>query len=249
MNIRTLASAVLVLIVIAGGLIYFESGRIKAESISHSYRYSVILDPLGSIHNATIMVPVGVVNGYSPVADAIEHGAMSGVPDGWHLMLLTSNDSIYLKMTSPEMKGRNNPVPVPIQVKEGVEIPIDDGIIYPMKLETTLDSESEIDTRSPFGKEPLLEPKYNLTGIHCGFPHPEDMQVSCSRYTIPLYCSYTAEDNATLSIEVLMEGENTWWLGGWTGNSYSDRVNINFKGPQDGWNTAEGSFIYGLGRY
>lgn len=225
MNARTVIGIALIIILVAAGLVYYEATRIREESTSHTYTYEVTIDPDESLENVTIMVPVASVDGSSPVADAIEAGNLTGVPDPWDLVLLTTDDAIYLRVFAPEMNSTR------------------------LQLTVTVDAKNEINTRSPSGAEPLLEPKANLTRQSCDFPHPEDMPVVCYRFDTPVYARYTGAGDALLTIGVETEGRNTWWLGGWTGNSYSDRISLTVAGEQDGWIPAAGSLVTGLGNF
>ena len=248
MDRRTIISLILVTIVISAGLLFYESDRIRQESMTHSYRYAVTIESTGAVSNCSLIVPVGSVDGSSAIADAIEYGQMTGLPADWSLMLLTTDDAVFLKISTPGIRGATPATPMPIgEEQEPVGMDLDRHT--PVVLAVVVDSESAIDTADPAGSEPLLEPRRNQTPIDCSFPYPDEMPLSCYRYTIPMYASYMTENDTVLSVTVELVGENAWWMGGWNGNSYSDRVHLTLSGPFPGWTTVEGTSVFGLGNY
>lgn len=104
-----------------------------------------------------------------------------------------------------------------------------------------------IDTRDPFGAEPLLEPKEDLHETGCS--NPGTKTTRCFAYTSPVYISYRSDGPADLVISVSVHGSNEWWELGWSSNSYTDRVIASPFEGQEGWVTAEGVLITGNGRY
>jgi len=248
MDRKTMISLILVIVVISAGLLFYESERIRQGSMTHTYRYMVEIESTGTVYNASIIVPVGSVDGSSPIADAIEYGRMTGIPAGWSLMLLTTDSAVFLKISAPEIIASTPVTPMPVyegQEPGGTEM----SPRTPVVLTVEVDSESAIATADPEGSEPLLEPRENQTPNECSFPHPDDMPVSCYRYAIPVYASYMASNDTMLSVAVELVGENTWWLGGWSGNSYSDRVHLTLSGPFSGWTITGGTSVFGMGNY
>lgn len=247
MDRKTLISFILVVFVVAGGILYYESNRIMQQSTTHSYRYSITLDSTGPVNNCTLILPACSMNGSSQIADAIESGQMTGVPDGWDLVLLTTRDTVSLKISAPCIIGSSSITPVAAEEEIPAKRPRNTHT--PVFMKASICSDSVIDTKSPSGEEPLLAPRMNVTQVSCNFPHPEDMPLSCHSYTIPVYASYMSDSEVVLSIRVELVGENAWWLGGWTGNSYSDRLYLELNGPVSGWVEADGFSVYGMGRY
>jgi len=248
MGKRTIISLILVIVVISAALAYYESNRIRHESMTHSYRYTVQIESTGPVYNPTIIVPIGSMNGSSLIADAIESGQMTGVPDDWNLTVIPTLDGIFLKISAPHIIASTPVTPLAADEDSNqIETPVNNRA--PVVLVVRVDSESAIETISPAGTEPILEPRANTTQVPCTFPHPDNMPVSCYSYTVPVYADFAASDDTRLSIELEMEGENAWWLGGWSGNSYRDSVLFTPTSPFSGWTTVEGTSVYGMGRY
>lgn len=103
-----------------------------------------------------------------------------------------------------------------------------------------------INTRDPFGMEPLLEPKEDLRETGCGTPVTKTAR--CFAYTSPVYIDYRSDGPSDIEISVSVHASNEWWELGWSSNSYTDRI---FVSPPDGkgWVTADGSLLIGNGRY
>ena len=241
-------SLILVIVVISAGLIYYEASQIKQESMIHSYRYTVQIESTGHVYNLTIIVPIGSVNGSSPIADAIESGQMTGVPENGNVMLQKTRDGIFLQFSASQITGTAAVTPIATgEDSEPIGMPVNNHA--PVLLAVRVDSESAIETISPAGTEPVLGPRTNTTQVPCTFPHPDNMPVTCYTYSVPVYADFVASDGTDLSIQLEMKGENAWWLGGWSGNSYQDRAWFTLTGPFSGWTTVEGTSVYGMGRY
>lgn len=104
-----------------------------------------------------------------------------------------------------------------------------------------------IETRDPFGAEPLLEPKENLRETGCTTPVPKTAR--CFAYTSPVYIDYQSDGPADIEISVSVHASNEWWELGWSSNSYTDRVFVSPTEGRKGWVTADGSLLTGNGRY
>ena len=248
MDKKAIISLILVIVVISAALVYYESNRIRQESMAHSYRYTVQIESTGPVHNPVIIVPIGSVNGPSLIVDAIESGQMTGVPDDWNLTVIPTLDGIFLKISAPRIIASTPVTPLAAdEESDQTDVPVNRPT--PVVLGVRVDSESAVETISPEGTEPVLGPRTSTTQVPCTSPHPDNMPVTCYTYTVPVYADFGASNHTRLSIQIEMEGENTWWLGGWSGNSYHDRVHFTVIGPFSGWTTGEGTSVYGLGRY
>jgi len=104
-----------------------------------------------------------------------------------------------------------------------------------------------IETRDPFGAEPLLEPKENLRETGCTTPVPKTAR--CFAYTSPVYIDYRSAGPSDIEISVSVHASNEWWELGWSSNSYTDRIFVSPMGGRKGWVTAEGNLMTGNGRY
>jgi len=111
-----------------------------------------------------------------------------------------------------------------------------------------------IDTRTPLGKEPLFMP-FTVTGTFTG-----DGGVTEEGYylaggatgffiEVPFILSYDADDANVLAISTEFEGRNQWWVLGWQGNSYRERLSLDHTGVTDGMYPVRGVLITGEGVY
>jgi len=104
-----------------------------------------------------------------------------------------------------------------------------------------------INTRDPFGTEPLLYPKENLHETICDNPVTETAR--CFTCTSPVYIDYRSAEPADIEISVSLYAGNEWWEPGWSGNSYTDRIIATLQDDEKGWVKAEGTIVTGNGRY
>ena len=111
-----------------------------------------------------------------------------------------------------------------------------------------------INTRMPFGTEPLFMPYRILEN----FSNPEDGmyegyyvrgKASASLFEVPFILSYTCDDDNVLTISTEFLGANEWWVGGWQGNSYRERISHEFTGNTDGVYWVKGILVMGEGVY
>ncbi|MFC7044405.1 hypothetical protein ACFQH6_02370 [Halobacteriaceae archaeon GCM10025711] len=71
----------------------------------------------------------------------------------------------------------------------------------------------------------------------------------CRQVESRLYASFDAPANATTTVVVRYEGWNTWFAGGWTGNSFEQWFHADITGPGDGWRAVTVEERVGFGRY
>jgi hypothetical protein len=111
----------------------------------------------------------------------------------------------------------------------------------------TVRGEYPIDTRSPVGSEPVF---HNLTArqvVDC--PTPTTDGATCYAYEGPFYLSYDADPETRVQSFVSFSGDNEWFAGGWTGNSYRDHLEVEANGTRDDWIVGEGTLLTGDGNY
>jgi hypothetical protein len=222
-------------------------------SVTHTYRYEVALDINASVSNATFIVPLPVAGEGTIVEDAIAGGGMAGVSAGWNLTVLTAGDTAMLRITAADIvpAAKRTPVAVPVG-EEPIppeETPEAGPVSFPVMMEITVPVEDPIETASPVGTAYLLSPAFNLTTVPCSFPYPEDRAPDCYRYDSRIYADYDADETTTVTIRAGIDGSNSWWAGGWTGNAYRDTVTLTLTGGSQGWHRAEGSLVAREGIY
>jgi hypothetical protein len=107
-------------------------------------------------------------------------------------------------------------------------------------------SESEIDTRSPVGHEPVFFPGDVFTPAS-GVPPV----CNCPTYDhpVPVYIRYTSGRPAAISLRISVQGSNSIWRGGWLSNTYSDSVVLEVANGSQGWIEAGGRLFTAEGVY
>lgn len=238
-------------IVIIGALLIFGGYYFYSTSYSSSYTYQASIECDAPLSNVTLILPLPSLKGNSTVADEIAKGNITGVPEGWELALLTSDDGIMLKIVAARIDASGiPPTPLPTsENKENQEAAESAALPGPIRMIISVVSPEVIQTMDPIGNESLLSPAYNRTAAACPFPYPETAAPSCYAYESRVYADYTSEQIARLSIVIEYEGANTWWSGGWTGNMFRDRIALDTADDQKGWIGASGFLVSGEGRY
>ncbi|WFN35635.1 hypothetical protein L1S32_05920 [Methanogenium sp. S4BF] len=116
------------------------------------------------------------------------------------------------------------------------------------------DAGHTINTRMPFGTEPLFMPYRILENVSSpeGVVY-EDYYLSGGTsgalVEVPFILSYTCDDENVLSISSEFQGINQWWIGGWQSNSYRERVAHEFTGEARGTYWVKGLLTTGEGVY
>jgi hypothetical protein len=88
-------------------------------------------------------------------------------------------------------------------------------------------------------------PKYNLKNMGA----TTNTNAIVYSYNTPIYAHYTTAPNASVSIDVHLNADNAWWIGGWQSNSYREYIIIGLSGSQDGWTAVKGELVTGEGTY
>jgi hypothetical protein len=229
----------IVIIVVIGalagpGLGIYHAHRLYEESYMSGYYYRVEIyrveiDTDSVLHNVTLYLPLPVLGESLGIGDEIIAGNASK-PDDWDCSIIETEHGKMLKITAEKI------APELILNEINVQLPVD----------------HEINTKDPIGNEPLLLPMYNVTKITCDFPFPneQDAQVNCYSYESRVYVDYESSPDAEVSIyiDIDLTGRNDWWVYGWSGNNYRNKVNLTSSG-RHGWCVALGKLVEGEGRY
>jgi hypothetical protein len=230
------------------------------DSHSSNHYYSLGVDLDGNVSDVTIRLPVAQQGGDATynVTTLTENGTVEGVFDATVVetdrgpMLELTADRVtveprYYRFVVEGDMGRRERIPAseydpsnPDHQKvdrRSVGLRADQQVEYP------------IETQAPLGASPTLYADDAVTRelSACG---PTSMEsATCFAYDAPVYLSYEAEGDVRMAGVVSLEGTNEWFAGGWTGNSYVDRVRFSATGAQDGWVTFEGETETGIGSY
>jgi len=113
-----------------------------------------------------------------------------------------------------------------------------------------LNSDSEINTKSPIGNEPVLNPAYNRSLSAYDMPYPENRETpAVYNYDSLIYADYEASPEAQVSLLIDFSGWNEWWIYGWNGNRYSEFIYTDLNGSQQGWIQVPGKITMRDGNY
>ncbi|MDD4127957.1 MAG: hypothetical protein PHV39_09805 [Methanomicrobium sp.] len=108
----------------------------------------------------------------------------------------------------------------------------------------------KINTKQPYDKEPMFRPYsfLNMTENE-KFNIKESNDYAKSQIEVPIYLSYEAESDNTLTISCELRGSNEWHVLGWQWNLYEERIENEFKGSKNGVYLLEGVLTAGDGVY
>ncbi|MFD1562701.1 hypothetical protein ACFR99_03925 [Haloarchaeobius amylolyticus] len=256
---RTLGIALLAVTVVAalliGGLVVL-SDSLAEDSYTSEYSYDVEITTNGTLTNATMLVPVPVSDGEVSVAGALEDGDYYAQPEAFSSRIVETDRGPMLEVTVDEFVvepeyyrvveegelGRTEPITADEYDPDDPDMFVRDTDRY--ELTVRVESDEPIETREPVGTEPVLEPRVDATETDC-LDGPE----RCYEYTGFVYAEYDTDPSTDVSIRVTHHGENSWWVGGWSGNWYRDAVAVDLAGPQADWIAVDGSLEAGQGSY
>lgn len=214
------------LIIISVGLlsIWWQDQKQKMynNSFTSIYDYDVILTTDSTLNNATLYLPLPVINNTSSVGvDTVEHHFNNNDPS-WEYALVDTEHGLMLSMKNEKARS--------------------------IDLSTMVFSNQTIDTMNPLGNEMVLMPKYSLThNVNASGAYSRKSEQF--DYESRVYASYETSSNANTSISIYLDARNEWWIGGWQSNNYREKVEIILSGSQDGWTAVNGELVTGEGTY
>lgn len=195
-----------------------------AREVRSEFVYSAEIIPTSTITGVTIYIPIPIDDGTVVIEDRINDYAFE--PDEWSVDLADTEHGPMLEVTVAEIRAQNR--------------------TYDMWIDWAV-SEA-IDTRKAFDNAVTLQPKSGSRQVECDFPHPDEWndRLRCYSYEGRFYGEY--EPTGTeVAVSASLSGDNAWYNGGWTANSYQDNVHGFVDGT--GWATGPGSFREGIGSY
>jgi hypothetical protein len=250
-----LLKLILVLVVISIATLLWLGYALRNESESHGYDYQVSLSTESRLDNVTLILPVPFINNTSPPGEALVMGEGYGIPTDWKLSLEYVNNAPMLKIETdtivPEYHGYPLPLeegqtpiltPQPVATEYAEETPV----LMPLVFGISRRVAQSIDTRNPINREPLLSSPELVRSIPCrDLPY----QGVCSQYPAQVFVRYSSGRAGNITLSISAGGTNQWWVGGWTGNSYGELMEVTLENGEQGWIPAEGFLFTGEGRY
>lgn len=230
------------------------------DSYTSTYEYTVGIDANTTIQNATIRVPLPQTNGATAVNASVV--APDGTVDGafgaavveteYGPMLELTTDELrvetqYYRIVEEEGQGRREAIS---RSEYDPSNPNHQRVAFrTVSVSVSVNTEYPIETRAPLGTEPTFYTDDAVTRNATECRLPNQGESVCFGYDAPVYLTYDAPANASVSGIATFSGDNEWFTGGWTGNEYTDRVQFAATGPQNGWITADGYIETGRGNY
>lgn len=244
-------AVVIVLAVLAGGL-WLYSQQLYRTSYESSYTYEFTLDANESLENVTLYVPVPAGAGEPDLgAVLVEEGNAAG-PDFSYRVVDTERGPM-LRVTADrvavtpryyefvEKDGRGERVEISASEYDPSNPNMRKVASEGTRVTVTVPVEASVETAAPWGVEPLFHPRSDRRPTGCDFPAPDWLR--CYDYDSTVYASYEANDTARVNVVTSVEGQNAWWVFGWSSDSYRDSVSAELHGPQDGWSNVTGTLV------
>ena len=225
------------------------------RSEGHHYFYSIDLSYTTTIGNVTLFLPVPELNNTPMLITSLLNGTAYGVPADWDLSVVSENGSPMLAIRATRMVPEYHGYPEAIEpgttvitttLVPGHEYTSDTPVLVPVTIAVMETSESKIDTRNPFGHEPLFFPGGTFTPEPCIAPICNGQMYN---HPVPVFISYTSERPVVVSLRVSVSGSNSIWRGGWQSNTYTDSVYLEITNATQGWIEGEGKLVSGEGVY
>ena len=229
--------------------------QVSRQSERHNYYYTIDLSYTTPIENVTLFLPVPEQNNTPVFITSLLDKTAYGISPDWDLSVVRENGSPMLAIRAVRMVPEYYGYPVAIEPEAtvlpttlvpGHEYSGDTPILMPVTIVVMETSVPEIDTRDPFGHEPLFFPKGPFTPKSCDTPGCKGPVYD---HPVPVYISYTSERPVVISLRVSVSGSNSIWSGGWRGNTYSDTVFFEIANGTQGWMGGEGRLITAEGVY
>jgi len=230
------------------------------DSYTSTYEYTVGIDANATVQNATIRVPLPQDNGTTAVDVSVvaPNGTVDGAFDATvveteygpmleltadrfevvtrYYRFVEANGTGYREEISGEQYDPANPDHQRVDHRS-------------LTVEVSTVGEYPLATRTPVGTEPTLYAGDTVTRSLTDCRVSDDRAEACFGYDTSVYLAYDAAPETTVRGYIAAAGANQWFAGGWTGNSYTDRVEFAARGPQRGWTDATGYTVVGRGSY
>lgn len=236
------------------------------------YSCDLYLSTTEPIYNATLLIPLPS----APDFDSGDYRTFLNISEVTFTNFDTNNISAKIEIQSnypvlnlsaekitPVYKSHIEPIAIFPGQNES-ELPSVPAIIYSESYSTKTpelvqmeihryylkNDDLEINTKQPFDTEPLFRPYrfLSMTEIE-EFTIKKSNAYSKSQIEVPIYLSYEADYDNTLSISCYLRGSNEWHVLGWQWNLYEEMFENDFKGSKNGTYLMEGFLTAGDGIY
>jgi hypothetical protein len=225
------------------------------QSEGHHYYYTIDLSHTSTIDSVTFFLPVPELNSTPVLISSLLNGTAYGISPDWNLSIVRENGTPMLAIRAGRMVPTYHGYPIPIEPGTSVlpttrvpghEYTGDTPILMPVTVAVMETSGLVINTRSPFGNEPLFFPGGTFTPGSCVAPGCNGLVYD---HPVPVYVNYTSDRPVVISLRVSVQGSNSIWRGGWRSNTYSDSVFVEVTNATQGWISGEGKLVTSEGVY
>jgi hypothetical protein len=233
----------------------------EQESFAHEIEYSADFQANGTLNNTKFLLPYPESERFRQAVTEGENENISihNEPNASLSLTNTSRGTMLqvdLGNFTPEV---SSPRPTPINESEypeeieSVEGNISNPIFEEYRsydIVISVDYNRTIDTRNGLEVEPHLPANRTRT-----YPCDHPGEPECFSSSTDVYLSYDAGNDAYVDLNLDLEGRNSWWNLGWSGNSYSQRFYTSYYeddklvGSQNRWFTLTGAETQGSGNY
>lgn len=203
------------------------SREMYEQSFQSEINYDVRIVTDSTLHNVTLYIPLPVVNNTSSVGQNIIDTNFNDQKSSWEYALVDTEHGLMLSMKTEELEPPER-------------------LYFSADLGTLVSVDRELDTKDPIANEMVLSPKYGLKHVDAGKYWFSDTVYS---YDSRVYAEYETIPNASVEIDISLDGRNSWWIMGWQFNDYAEEMETHMTGPQDGWVDAYGEIVTGEGIY
>ncbi|WP_242492735.1 hypothetical protein [Halogeometricum borinquense] len=248
------AAVVVITVVVALGLVagglWLYTDHLYRTSYESSYTYDVALNTNETLEDATFYLPLPVEADKPDLSAAmVETGTTVGdnfsyrvVETEYGRMLELSADRVTVTPRYYEFVEENG-VGRRVEISASEYDPTDPNMTRDAnagtRLRVSVPVEESVSTAAPWGVEPMFTPRQDRRPAACGFP--SGGSVRCSAYETKVYANYETNETTRVNVMTTVEGQNSWWVFGWSYDYYRDAISVELHGPHGGWTDATGT--------
>jgi hypothetical protein len=183
------------------------------------------------------------------LVDALARGEIEKWPEGWQLTILEADTLSMLKIHADRFGEEPGESSTPAGLARtagfiGSTGPWQEDLVVQVRPGRV------IATGAPEGREPLLQPRYNVTASGCGCSiNAAGSSPGKYAYDSTIYTEFRSTGDPNLGVLVQIRGVNRWWAYHWSSNYYGDSLRLIVSDGSSGWRPAGGIQTQNYGRY
>ncbi|MFW5898424.1 MAG: hypothetical protein ACOCT7_01060 [Candidatus Saliniplasma sp.] len=227
MKITTILVIIVILAATVIGGLYYYTRSLKEDSYTSEYNFELSIETTDVQEGLIIYVPLPMKNG-SPIVSESTFLQEANIPEGWTCEYVDTENGTMLKVEFQRLE---------------VDHRYDD-------ISLRVISENSINTEDALEDEPILSPRSNLREEeYTDEPYPERFEdrLEYYKYDTNIYVENITE-GSEINIYLHHMGTNEWWVFGWSGNEYRNRL-FSSAISSDGWSEHTADLIQGWGNY